>query len=461
MNFLYRPVPIASLVFFRMIFGILAFADVVGVFGYYHLYKDVFNAEGFHFHYLGFEWLNPLGEPWMSLFFISLLIAAVLIFLGKWYRISTLWFAIGFTWLFLLEKTQYLNHGYLFCWLSFVMFFLPANRWFSLDAQKNPDIRTREIPFWSLAILPFLMGVVYFFGGIAKINPDWLQAMPLKLWLGYKKEYWLIGPLISKEPVAWFMAYGGLILDLTAAFFMLGKKTRKYAFAGVVFFHFSNLLVFNIGIFPWLSVALTAMFFPPDFPVKILEKFKSSTTGVSRFITKVFINKFKIQGPVQNARLWHDNARWKPLISGILVVIVLLHVILPLRHHLFPGNVAWTEEGHRYAWRMMLRAKRGHGTFNVVDARTGDTEEVDPNDYLTRRQNRNIYTHPDMIWEFAQFLEKEYKAKGWEPQIYADIYCQLNGSSYFRYVDKEVDLAAEPWYYFKHADWIIPWKGKD
>lgn len=454
MEFLFRPVNITSLVFFRIVFGILAFADVVGVYTYYHLYKKVFAADGFHFHYLGFEWLNPLPEPFMSLFFFSLMVAAILIFLGKWYRFSTIWFAFGFTWLFLLEKTQYLNHGYLFCWLSFVMIFLPANRWFSLDAQKDPSIRTREIPFWSLAILPLLMGVVYFFGGIAKINPDWLQAMPLKLWLEYKKDYWLIGSLISKEPVAWFMAYGGLILDLTAAFFLLGKKTRKFAFAAVVLFHFSNLLIFNIGIFPWLSVALTALFFPADFPLKIIEKFKNGNTAISRFITNRIILKFKTRPVDQNAQLWQGQPRWKPVIVTVLIIITVVHVALPLRHHLFTGDVAWTEEGHRYAWRMMLRAKRGHGTFIVEDRNSGETVEVDPNDYLTRRQNRNIYTHPDMIWEFAQFLKKEYEAKGWYPRVYADIYCRLNGSNYFRYVDKEVDLAAEPWYFFRHADWI-------
>jgi len=456
MNFLFRPVHIGSLVFFRIVFGVLAFADIVGVFSYYHLYKNVFDAAGFHFHYFGFEWLNPLPEPFMSLFFISMMIAAISIVLGKWYHWSTTWFAFGFTWLFLLEKTQYLNHGYLFCWLSFVMIFLPAQRWFSLDAKNDPSIRTTEIPLWSLAILPLLMGMVYFFGGIAKINPDWLQAMPIKLWLRAKADYWLIGPLISKEPVAWFMAYGGLILDLTAAFFMLGKKTRKYTFAAVVFFHFTNLLIFNIGIFPWLSVALTALFFPADFPLTIIERFKAGNSAFSRFITKNIILKFKTVPPDHNAQLWQTSPRWKPIIVAILLIILVVHIILPLRHHLFEGNVAWTEEGHRYAWRMMLRSKRGNGTFKVVDALTGKAEEVSPKDYLTKRQNRNIYTHPDMIWEFAQFLEKEYRAKGWEPRVYADIFCRANGSNYFRFVDKQVDLAVEPWHFFKHSHWIIP-----
>ncbi len=34
-------------------------------------------------------------------------------------------------------------------------------------------------------------------------------------------------------------------------------------------------------------------------------------------------------------------------------------VYLPVRHYFIPGNVFWTEEGHRMAWRMMLRNKAG------------------------------------------------------------------------------------------------------
>lgn len=456
MNFLYRPVGIYSLVFFRIAFGILAFAEIVGVFGYYHLYKNVFEAGSFHFHYYGFEWVAPLPEPFMSLFFVSLLIAAFLIFIGKWYRWATAYYAIGFTWVFLLEKTQYLNHGYLLCWLSFVMIFLPADRYFSADAKKNPSIKRTTIPLWSLAILPFLMGIVYFFGGIAKINPDWLQAMPLLLWLEYKKDLWLIGPLISQDWVAWFMAYGGLILDLTAAFFMLGKRTRKWAFIAVIFFHFSNLLIFNIGIFPWLSVCLTALFFPPDFPVKIIDRLQKGTSRFARFISKQVIGRFPSRQEVVNTEIWQNAPKFKPFINLALALILLYHTAMPLRHHLFPGDVAWTEEGHRFSWRMMLRSKRGYGTFEIKNTLNDSTEQVKPLTYLTKRQNRNLYTHPDMIWEFAQYLEKEYKKRGWEPEIYANIFCKLNNNNYWRYVDKEVDLAKEEWQPYKRSKWILP-----
>lgn len=37
----------------------------------------------------------------------------------------------------------------------------------------------------------------------------------------------------------------------------------------------------------------------------------------------------------------------------------LIQLLLPLRHFLIEGNVAWTEEGYRLSWRMMTRDKSG------------------------------------------------------------------------------------------------------
>jgi len=51
-RFLFRPIDIASLVFFRIIFGIIAFADVIASFVYLHLTKNAFdpnNSSLFYF----------------------------------------------------------------------------------------------------------------------------------------------------------------------------------------------------------------------------------------------------------------------------------------------------------------------------------------------------------------------------------------------------------------------------
>lgn len=45
---------------------------------------------------------------------------------------------------------------------------------------------------------------------------------------------------------------------------------------------------------------------------------------------------------------------------ALLAVFVAIQIGMPLRHHLDPGDVAWTEEGHRYSWRMKLRSKSGN-----------------------------------------------------------------------------------------------------
>ncbi|MCB0586277.1 MAG: HTTM domain-containing protein, partial [Phaeodactylibacter sp.] len=279
---LFQPVNIASLVFFRIVFGILGFADVLNICIYYHWTVNAFGPDQFRFRYYGFEWVRPFPEPFMSFFFLTLCGLALLIMLGKWYRISSLLFALGFTYVFLLEKAHYLNHGYLFCWVGFVMAFLPAHRQFSADVLRRPALRSDTIPYWCLFLLQFLMGVVYFYGGIAKLNADWLNATPLKQWLEQKVDVPIIGPLLEWEGVACFMAYGGLLLDLTVVFFLFFHKTRPWAFAGVLFFHFANHLIFNIGIFPFLSVALTALYFPPDFPVRVYKKLKGRLPFLER-----------------------------------------------------------------------------------------------------------------------------------------------------------------------------------
>lgn len=454
MKFLYLPVDIASLVFFRVAFGILGLIDVLSTWIYYHFEKQAFEPENFQFTYYGFEWTEPLPEPFLSIFFILLSLAAILITIGYQYRIATVFFAFGFTYTFLLEKAHYLNHGYLFCWISFIMIYLPAHRNFSIAVLKRPELRINTIPAWCLLILPFLMGMVYFFGGVAKINEDWLNAMPLKLWLKSKSDLFLIGPILAKEATAYFMAYGGLALDLFVVFFLLFRKTRIWALFFVLFFHFVNLLIFNIGIFPFLSTTLTLLFFPPDFPRKIFRWCKKRIPKLG--LLENWWEQSLEDTAVEPGALWQKAPRWRLWINTALLGLILIHLTLPLRHHFFPGDVAWTEEGHRYSWRMMLRSKQGHGHFIVENKKTGERDKVISRNYLSHKQNRKLYTHPDMILQFAHYLRDVYQKEGKEVAVYAEIKVRLNGRPYHVYVDPEVDLSQEKWCFFKKTDWILP-----
>ena len=456
MKRLFQPFDIAPLVFFRIMFGILGFADLLSSWIYYHLEKDAYNPEKFQFKYYGFEWVTPLPAPFLSIFFITAMLLALFIALGLWYRMASILFFFSFTYTYFLEKAHYLNHGYLFCWICFVMIFLPANKAFSLDVLRKPGLRQKEIPYWPVFLLTFLMGVVYFFGGIAKINQDWLIAQPLRIWLRHKNDALLIGPLLKQEWMPYFMSYGGLALDLFVVFFLIFKRTRIWAFLFVLFFHFMNFLIFNIGIFPILSISLTLLFFAPEFPRNVIDFLKK------RF---AFIGKIESHWELALERrgskhfgspdYWQNNLRFQPAIRTAILALCLLHVLLPLRHHLFPGDVAWTEEGHRYSWRMMLRSKSGYGQFVVVKP-DGSKDRIKPRTMLGKKQQRKLYTHPDMILQFAHYLRDTYKEKGMDVEVYAEIKTKLNHRKYQPYIKSDVDLAKVEWSFFQTSDWIVP-----
>lgn len=60
---------------------------------------------------------------------------------------------LGFTYVFLLDRAQYLNHFYLICLSSFLMIWLPAHRACSLDALLQPGLRRSFIPRWAISAL--------------------------------------------------------------------------------------------------------------------------------------------------------------------------------------------------------------------------------------------------------------------------------------------------------------------
>ena len=477
---LFTPVDIASLVFFRIVFGILAFADVTGLWTYYHLYENDFDPTGFRFKYYGFDWLEPLPEPLMSAFFVLLLIATVFIAVGYKYRASCALLFTGFTYVFLLEKTHYLNHGYLFCWLSLVMTFLPADREFSKTVHDNPTLRRGTVPYVNLFVLQALMAIVYFYGGLAKINSDWLlHASPLKMWIGSKSDMPLLGWLWKQELTAWVMSWSGMLLDLFIVLLLLFRKTRIPALIFIIFFHLTNTILFKIGIFPWLSISLTLLFFPPSRPrlwivwlekkLKIVGKIKAwwnRKVGDNSQESEI-ITDFALLRGKESATGWKEtfaagrllpasySEQRKKVVLVMLGLLLTVHLALPFRQYLYPGPTAWTEEGHRYSWRMMLRQKRGFGKFYVKTAASSERIKVHPRDFLNKKQLRKMYTHPDMILQFAHFLRDKYSAEGHtDVEVYADIRAGLNGRPYQMYTDTTVNLANEEWSMWRHTEWI-------
>jgi hypothetical protein len=299
-----------------------------------------------------------------------------------------------------------------------------------------------------------MMGMVYFFGGIAKLNYDWLfEAMPLKLWMRSKADLFLIGPLLAKEITPWIMAWTGMMLDLSISFLMINRRTRKFGFFLSVAFHFTNFLIFNIGIFPFLSIALTAMFFPPDWPRQLIDQLRVRWGRIAAW--QESWQAHLAEAPLRPRRFWQYSLRWRWALLPMFVLLFLVHAALPLRHWAYQSDVAWSEEGHRYAWRMMLRSKRGYGHFIVTDLSTKEEEIVRPKTALSAKQARKIWTHPDMILQYAHHLRDRARAEGREVAIHAKVKVKLNDGQYHTYVDPEVDLTRVEWSFWQPAEWLM------
>src|SRR5690606_21736202 len=104
----------------------------------------------------------------------------------------------------------------------------------------------------------------YTFASVAKMYPDWLDASMPALLMSGRSDYWLIGDFLQQNWVHWAIAYIGIFFDLLIVPLMLWKRTRLLGFLISVFFHLFNSIVFQIGIFPYMSIAFALFFFSPE-----------------------------------------------------------------------------------------------------------------------------------------------------------------------------------------------------
>lgn len=439
---LMRPVDIDSLVFFRIAFGGVLFLYLVFMLGS-GLIGPLFIEPEFHFTYAGFSWVRPWPGSGMYVHYLVTAAAALGIALGCFYRLSTLLFLFGWTYIFLLEKAYYLNHFYLVSLIAFLLLFIPANAAFSVDRRRtaaasknrktgNRDASAVATPAYALYILRAQFAVVYFFAGISKFHPDWLRGQPM-LGLVHNKLEFLEG--VPELWLAYGLAYGGLLLDLLIVPALLWRRTRHAAVAAALLFHLSNSWLFKIDFFPVLAMAGTLMFYPPDWPRRVLAKVGRSG-GES------------VEGGTLAAPVLPQKA-----IALILCLHFLVQLALPFRSYLYPGDHAWTERGHRFAWHLMQRTKRGRAAFIVEDQATGTRWRVDPEHHLTPRQVQVMSYDPEMLVQFARHLEGLYAVRGY-PQVavYAFARASLNNRDYQQLVDPLRDLTGDLW----DGDWIVP-----
>ncbi len=451
---LFEPVDNASIVLFRIAFGAIMFWEVWRYIGYDWI-KPSFIDPKFNFPFLGFGWLSPLPGAGMYMLFFVLGILAILITIGLWYRVSAALFFVGFSYVFLLDRTYYLNHFYLICLLSFLMIFIPAHRDLSFDSRNNPGLRSTQAPAWALWLLRFQIAIPYFFGGVAKINNDWLFRLePIGTWLRESTDFPVIGPWLGTDSTAYLFSWSGTLFDLAIVPLLLWPRTRKAAFAAALLFHLMNARLFQIGIFPWFMICATTLYFAPDWPRRTRFWPKADKGAVKKPRTRKTKKGAKASAPP--ATTSHEiSPQRKQVIAGLLATYVAFQLLMPLRQFIYPGDPSWTTEGHIFSWRMKLTRKIGELRFRLTEPDTKQEWDVDPRTLIGQRQS-TVMTDPQVIHQFAHLLRDEYREQGHgHVEVRVDAKLNLNSSPPRVLIDPQVNLAAEPrnlW----HKPWIYP-----
>lgn len=431
MRKLFEPIDIAPLIVFRIFFGFLLFAETLGAIFTGWVRRTLVEPE-FTFSHIGMEWLQPLPGNGMYFYFITMALLGLMVMLGFKYRYSLGAFMTLWAGAYLMQKEAYNNHYYLLLLVCLIMLFLPADRYASLDAKRNPEIKSLVMPRWCSLVMIFQIAIVYFFAVISKLYPQWLDGSYIKILLNDPETNVLSKGLFQSHWFHLFLSWSGIAFDLLIVPLLLWRRTRTIAFIAAIFFHLFNAVVLKIGIFPFFALSFIVFFYPPE------------------TIRNLFFRN-REQPDIEISKT--DNS--KTILLYFFLPYFIIQMALPLRHYFIKGDVLWTEEGHRLSWRMMLRQKNGYASFKIVDKKTKASWQYNYYDKLTVKQRGFAVTKPDGIWQLCQRIKKEYAAQGKDVGVYVNVMVSVNNGPFIQYVNPDTDLAAEHWNYFTHNHWIL------
>lgn len=153
--------------------------------------------------------MKPLSLPWMIVLYSVLWAGAFGIMLGFYFKLACAFFIIPYWYLFVLDKSYWNNHTYLFGIVSLLFSLSDANKYLYVfytffHKQKHytwsPDIiphmnlyiipyiifssldailsksKTEIVPAWNYFALKFQFFILYFLAGLKKGCREWLEG---------------------------------------------------------------------------------------------------------------------------------------------------------------------------------------------------------------------------------------------------------------------------------------------
>ncbi len=428
-NELFKVETDISLSIFRICFGIIILISTVKLWNNLSLnYIDQF----FAYKYQGFEWVQLANERILKLILGAMFVASLLVILGVLIRLGSFVFLLGYTYFFLLDASYYNNHYYVIILLTFLFFVTNGGQSFSLHTLifRSPFLKQSEK--WKTLIFQVQIFIIYFFGGLAKLNFDWLSGGTMDCILSSGADFHEKGSFFQSDFAVYFYTWAGLLFDLFVGFLLLKRRFRFFAVFAILAFNIMNAIYFKLGVFPFMMIAATLLFFDREDFNRLL---------------KYNYNKFTLVATVKK--------RERRMVYAFLSIYLMIQVVVPMRHHFIKGNVDWTGEGKKFAWRMKQPCKIPEEfTFNF--GHPDPSVDLGFDFQLNKSQMNELLYYPEHVLQVRDFLLSRV-----DPEIrdeiifYPKISSSMNGRRAKRLYDiKRYNLLEVEDKFFQHNNWI-------
>ncbi len=440
---LFKPVDTFATECFVRFFGVIILLQVYS-YVKFDFIKSGILAPKFLFSFDFFEFVKPMPESAMKFILFLIFASGVLLIINRLRKVALGIFIFCFSYFFLLEKSYYNNHFYLFILIAFIfLFYNPVN-----DTTTGKKV----MPYWFLLLLQAQIVIVYLYGGIAKLNADWLfEQQPLRILLEGSKKNALLPDLNGSAFALYLLTYGGLLYDLIVGFMLWFKQTRKFAIIASVVFHLSNFFIFNygesgdIGGFPFFMLGSLILFVEPEY---LRTKFAGVIPSLKKSVEK---KKTK-----QQTKTEIDFSKNAKAVLVCIAVYLAFQLLFPLRHLLYAGNTSWTAKASKWAWRMKIHNKEPDIKFYVKIPPADTLQRVYDNQLINNMQSYYMADDPAMLLQFANFIESQVKKEGYSNvQVFASAKVSLNGRPFYPVVDSTVNLLSLKHNKFAADTWII------
>eukprot|EP00602_Paraphysomonas_sp_CaronLab_P003659 CAMPEP_0185030646 /NCGR_PEP_ID=MMETSP1103-20130426/17630_1 /TAXON_ID=36769 /ORGANISM="Paraphysomonas bandaiensis, Strain Caron Lab Isolate" /LENGTH=622 /DNA_ID=CAMNT_0027565857 /DNA_START=59 /DNA_END=1924 /DNA_ORIENTATION=- len=304
---------------------------------------------------------------------------------------------------------------------------------------------TETVPRWNMWFIRAFICVVYFYAGVAKLEIDWLRGNTARelfsSWAGPTASPEMIDRAMEMGWPVDLVVFGGLFLDLTVAIGLtVPWLPVRFFYAAAIFgFHLTNHFTFIIETFPWVMMSATALFFGSDW-MDIL----------SVYIENVFFPPLVCRTFVFCRSLCH-----KYFVPVFALVLLFAHVIVPLPcafHAPLSEDLCWYSQCQFFSWRMMTRSTKLFDVFiNLRNPVSGLMDTVSLDLFKISEVERSaIGTYEDYLFEVVNSIsaaaEPADAHNAAPPEIFADVWFQVNGPPIQRFVDPTVNLLMVPIY---------------